>query len=53
VNVKKLVGIVLVVFVLFWIITQPNNASSTVNNLLGNLKDAGESVVTFIDGVFS
>ncbi|GAA5158829.1 hypothetical protein GCM10023321_39110 [Pseudonocardia eucalypti] len=51
-NLKKLVGFLVVIFVLFWIISQPGNASGTVNNLLANLRDAGESLVTFIGGVF-
>jgi hypothetical protein len=48
VNLKKLVGFVVVIFVLFWIISKPTSASGSVNNLMGNLRDAGNSVVTFI-----
>lgn len=52
VNLKKLTGFVVVIFVLFWIISQPGNASGTVNGLLAGLRDIGQSVITFIGGVF-
>jgi hypothetical protein len=52
VNLRKLVGFVVVIFVLFWIISQPGNASGTVNGLLSGLRDVGQSVITFIGGVF-
>ena len=51
-NLKKLVGFLVVIFVLFWIISQPGNASGTVNGLMANLREAGDSLVTFISGVF-
>jgi hypothetical protein len=51
VNLKKLVGFVVVIFVLFWVISQPSSAGGTVNGVMGNLKDAGESIVTFIGKV--
>ena len=44
-------GFVVVIFVLFWIISQPSNAGGTVNGVLGNLRTAGESIVTFIGKV--
>ena len=47
-NLKRIVGFVVVIFVLFWIISQPSSAGGTVNNVLGNLRDAGQSIVTFI-----
>jgi hypothetical protein len=48
VNLRKLVGFVVVIFVLFWIISQPSSAGGTVNGVLGDLRTAGESIVTFI-----
>ena len=51
VNLKRLVGFLVVIFVLFWIITSPGSASGTVNNLLGNLREAGDSLVTFFRNV--
>ena len=50
-NLQKLVGLLLIVFVLFWIISQPTRASGSVNKLLGDLRGAGNSVVTFVTGV--
>ena len=51
VNLRKLVGFLVVIFVLFWIISAPGKAGGTVNNLLGDLRDAGDSMVTFIQKV--
>ncbi|WP_156935246.1 hypothetical protein [Pseudonocardia spinosispora] len=50
-NLKKLVGFVVVIFVLFWIISKPAQAGSSVNGVLGNLREAGNSVTTFITSV--
>jgi hypothetical protein len=51
VNLRKLVGFLVVIFVLFWVISAPGPAGNTVNNLLGDLRDAGDSIVTFIQKV--
>lgn len=51
VNVKKLLVPLLVVFLLFWIISNPGSASGSVNNGLTNLKSAGSSMVQFMNGV--
>ena len=50
-NVKKLVGPLVIVFVLFWIISNPTGASGSVSGVLGNLKVAGTNMVTFMNGV--
>lgn len=52
-NVKKLVGYAVVIFVLFWIISAPGSASGSVNNLLSNLNDAGTSLTNFVGGVIA
>lgn len=51
VNLRKLLGFLVVIFVLFWIISAPGKAGGTVNNVLGDLHDAGDSIVTFIQKV--
>jgi hypothetical protein len=51
VNFKRIVGILVVIFILFWIISSPNSASGSVNSLLGNLREAGDSLVTFFNNV--
>ncbi|HEY1968612.1 MAG TPA: hypothetical protein VGH89_11750 [Pseudonocardia sp.] len=50
-NVKKLGGFIVIIFVLFWIISSPTNASSSVNGVMGNLRNAGTSIVTFMSNV--
>ena len=50
-NLRKIVGFLVVIFVLFWIISAPGSAGGTVNGVLGNLRDAGESIATFIQKV--
>jgi hypothetical protein len=52
VNLKKLVGFLVIILALYWIISQPGSASGTVNGLLANLQEAGDSIVTFVSGVF-
>jgi hypothetical protein len=50
-NLKKLVLFLVVIFVLFWIISRPDSASGSVNGLVGNLQEAGNSLVNFITNV--
>jgi hypothetical protein len=51
VNAGKLVGLVGVVFVLYWIISAPAEASSSVNKLLTDSKSVGDSIATFMESV--
>jgi hypothetical protein len=51
VNVKKLVGILVLVLVVFFIVTNPTGASSTVGGIGGWLADVGNSIITFLGGV--
>jgi hypothetical protein len=51
VNVKKLVGPLVIVFVLFWIISAPGPASSSVTGIAGKLGEWGTNVVTFMSNV--
>jgi hypothetical protein len=52
VNLRKLVGFLVVIFVLFWIISKPGNASGSVNDVLANLRSAGDSIATFMTNIF-
>jgi hypothetical protein len=52
VNLRKLVGFLVVIFVLFWIITSPSSASGSVNGVLANLHSAGTSIATFMTNIF-
>lgn len=47
-SVQRVVGILVGVLVIFWIIDSPITAAGTVNDILGNLESAGESVITFL-----
>jgi hypothetical protein len=46
--VKKIVTWALVVFVVFYLLTDPNGAAHFVSNVLNGLKSAGHSLSTFV-----
>lgn len=48
---QRVIGILVLVLVLFWIISAPTSAAGTVNALLLNLRGAGNSVITFLDAL--
>ncbi len=39
------------ILVVFWILSSPTTAAGTVNNVLGDLASAGNSVIVFLRGV--
>ncbi len=51
-NVKKIVGLLAIAFLLFFIITQPTNSAGIVQSILGTLRDAAEAVATFLQNLF-
>ena len=51
VNLRKLCGFLVVIFVLFWIISKPTSASHSVNHTIGNLHSAGSSIASFMANV--
>lgn len=51
-NAKKLITLVAVAFVLFFLITQPNESATVVNNVLTWLKDGAQSIITFVKSLF-
>jgi cell shape-determining protein MreC len=53
VNVKKIVTLVVVALVLFFLIAQPHQAANGVSNILGWLKSAADALITFVQSVFS
>jgi hypothetical protein len=53
VNLKKLVVLLVVAFVLFFLITQPHESADVVDNILTWLKDGAESIITFVQTLFS
>lgn len=50
-QVGKVVGILVAVLVVFWIISSPTTAAGTVNNILGDLASAGNSLITFLRNI--
>jgi hypothetical protein len=52
VNAKKLAAFAGIALVLFFVITQPGNSAGLVTNIIGFLRDAAESVITFVSNVF-
>lgn len=52
VDVKKLVGAIVVIFVLFFVITQPRAAANFVLEILYFLESIAESIITFLRSLF-
>ncbi len=50
-SLARLLGLGVVVFALFVIISQPVSASEMAHRGLQHLRGAGDSAVTFLDGV--
>ena len=52
-DVKKLVGAIVVIFVLFFVISQPRASADFVLNILQLLENAANAVVLFLRSLFS
>lgn len=50
---KKLLTIGGIALVIFFVISQPGNSAGLVNNIVVFLRDAAESVITFVSNVFT
>ena len=48
---QRVIGIIVLILVLFWIISAPTSAAGTVNAVLADLRGAGRSVITFLDAL--
>lgn len=53
VNAKKLITLAAVAFVLFFLISQPQESATAVTNVLNWLKSGAESIVTFVKDLFA
>jgi hypothetical protein len=51
VNVKKTLGVVAAILAGFFVITQPSQAATSVHSVGSQLRDAGDSVITFLTGI--
>jgi hypothetical protein len=52
VDAKKVIVVGVAVLLLFFVITQPNTSAGLVHDLLGMLRSAAESLITFVSAVF-
>jgi hypothetical protein len=53
VNAKKVMMLVGVALVLFYVITQPAQAAEAVQGILGWLRDGAEALITFMRNIFA
>lgn len=52
-NAKKLATFAGIALVLFFVIAQPGQAAGLVTNIISFLRDAAESVISFVSNVFN
>ncbi|WP_169735406.1 hypothetical protein [Actinokineospora inagensis] len=52
-NVRKVVILVAVALVLFYVVSQPTQAAQAVQGLLGWLRDGAEAIITFLKNLFA
>jgi len=48
---RKIVTWAIVIFIVFYLLTQPSGAAHVINNLLNLLKEAGNSLATFVNSL--
>jgi hypothetical protein len=53
VNLKKIIIVLVVAFVLFFLISQPTESANVVTNVLGWLKQGAEAIITFVKSLFA
>lgn len=51
-NMQRVVGLLALALVLFWIISSPTSAAATVNAILAILVTFAESLITFVQALF-
>ena len=47
-DVKKIVGLLVIALLIFFVVTQPDNAANSVQNIGTILKNAADSVTRFV-----
>jgi hypothetical protein len=50
--VKRIVGLLAIAFLLFWVITQPASSAGVLQSILGTLRDAAQGIATFLQSLF-
>ena len=53
VDAKKIMVLIVVAFVLFYLITQPVQSANAVHDVLGWLRDAADAIITFLKQLFA
>jgi hypothetical protein len=48
---RKIITWAIVIFIVFYLLTQPSGAAHVINNLLNLLKEAGNSLATFVNSL--
>lgn len=49
---QRVIGLLVIALVLFWIIDSPGSAANTVESILGILASIGNSIVRFLQELF-
>jgi hypothetical protein len=52
VKVKRIVGLLAIALVIFFVITRPDTAANSVDSILSTLRGAAESITTFFARLF-
>lgn len=52
-NAKKIITVLVVALVLFFLISQPTQSADTVTGILDWLREAAEALITFVKSLFS
>lgn len=50
---KKVLTIAVVALLLFFLISRPTQSAELVQSLLGGLRDAADSILTFVQSIFT
>ena len=50
-SLKKILIGVGVLFLVFFLVSQPGGAANVVHNILGTLKSGGDAMITFVRGI--
>ena len=51
--VRRFIGVVVVLLVLFWIISAPRSAAATVDAILATLASIAHSIIVFVQSLFT
>lgn len=50
---KKMLSVVVILLVAYWVITAPTESANLVQDLLGMLQEGAEAVITFLQSLFA